>query len=67
MDFSAIVKTALKEKKITLTDFAKRMELSFQYTYKLVNKKEDKRWNEDSMKKACEILGLEIQFVSKSA
>jgi len=65
--FSNVVKKELKLKDISVAVFADKMHFSLQYTYNLINRKGDKRWNEDSMRKACEVLGIEIQFVSKSA
>lgn len=52
------------EKKISMTDFASQMECSYQYIWRLINRKHG-RWNEDTIKKACEILDLEVSFKEK--
>jgi len=65
MDFSKAVMTALEKQNISVSIFAKKMNFSIQHTYGLL--RNSKRWNEDSIQKACEILGLEIQFKNKSA
>jgi gp16 family phage-associated protein len=65
--FSTVVKKALKQGGISVSAFAKQMGFSDKYVYDLLSKRNKTRWNEDSINKACEILGIEIQFVSKSA
>jgi hypothetical protein len=65
--FSEVIKNELKTQEMSVATFANKMHFSLQYTYNLINRKGDKRWNEDSMQKACDVLGIEIQFVSKSA
>ncbi|SDD88261.1 helix-turn-helix domain-containing protein [Sporomusa acidovorans] len=64
-DFSEIVKKELKLQGISIQDFAGKLGFSLQYTYNLINRKGNKRWNEDSIQKACEVLRLEIKFASK--
>lgn len=66
-DFSEMVKDELKRQKKSISYFAKKMGFSVQYTYNLINRKGNKRWNEDSMQKACNILNVRIQYVNKSA
>lgn len=65
-DFSDVVMDELYKKRMSIAIFAQEMKISYQYMWRLLKKKNG-RWNEDSMRKACEILGIEIQFVSKSA
>lgn len=65
--FSNIVKKRLKERDISVGEFAVKMGFSDKYVYDLLSKRNGSRWNEDSILKACEILGIEIKFVSKSA
>jgi hypothetical protein len=66
-NFSEVVKNELKKQGKSVATFAEEMGFSLQYTYNLINRKGDKRWNEDSIQKACEVLDIAIQFVSKSA
>ena len=65
-DFSDVVMDELYKRKKTIAAFAGEMKVSYQYMWRLLKKRKG-RWNEDSMKKACETLGIEIKFVSKSA
>lgn len=66
-NFSEVIKRELKLQDMSVGVFAEKMHFSLQYTYNLINRKGDKRWNEDSVQKACEVLGIEIKFISKSA
>lgn len=65
-NFSEVIRNELMRQKMSVATFAKKMEFSIQYTYNLINRKGDKRWNEDSMQRACEVLGIEIKFDKKS-
>lgn len=58
MGFSAKVKSALEQKGINASELARKTGYSPQYMHELL--KGDKRWNEDSMVKVCNALGLEI-------
>ncbi|CVK18512.1 hypothetical protein [Sporomusa sphaeroides] len=66
-DFCEVVKNELKSQGMNVSTFADKMGFSLQYTYNLINRKGDKRWNEDSIQRACEILEIKIQFIGKSA
>ncbi|MCM0758059.1 hypothetical protein M7775_05645 [Sporomusa sphaeroides DSM 2875] len=65
--FSEAVKTELKKQDIDVPTFAEQMGFSIQYIYDLFSGRNGRRWNANSIDKACEILGIEIKFVSKSA
>jgi len=65
--FSEVVKTILKTINMDIPTFAEKMGFSPQYIYDLLSGRNGRRWNEDSMRKACEILKIEIQFISKTA
>lgn len=60
MEFSKTIILALKNKKISVADFASEMNFSLQHTYGLL--RNSKRWNEDSINKACDVLGLRIEI-----
>lgn len=64
--FSDVVADELRRKKKSISTFAREMEVSYQYVWRLVKKKKG-RWNETTINRACEILGIEIKFISKSA
>lgn len=66
-NFSEVVKSELTRQEKSVAEFASEMGFSLQYTYNLINRKGDKRWNEDSIQRACEILKIEVQFVSRPA
>jgi hypothetical protein len=63
--FSDVVKAELITQKLSVVIFAEKLGFTMQYTYNLINKKGKKRWNEDSMQRACEVLGIEVKFISK--
>jgi hypothetical protein len=63
MGFSKEVTTVLDQQHISVANFATRMGFSIQHTYGLL--RNSKRWNEDSINKACKILGLKIEFKSE--
>jgi len=67
VNFSKVVKENLALQEKSIVWLSEKMGCSYQYLWKLVNEKENKRWNEDSIQKACEILGIEIQFKNRSA
>jgi len=60
-NFSTVVKAELVGK-MTVSEFALKMEKSPQYIYDIFAKRNGCRWNQDLIDKACEILGLEVQF-----
>ena len=61
MKFSLIVKKELNSRKKSVSWFANKIGLSVPYVYKLLDSNTDKRWNEDSINKACDVLGLKIE------
>ncbi len=65
--FSEVVKAELKKQEIDVPSFAEQMGFSTQYIYDLFSGRNGRRWNANSIDKACEILGIEIKFISKSA
>ena len=58
MNFSAIVRKYMKEQKLKVSDLAKSMGYSYQYISDLLSG--NRRWNETTMNKACEVLGIRI-------
>ncbi len=66
-DFSEIVKAEMEKQKMSVCDFSLKMGFSDKYVYDLLKGRNGSRWNSDSILKACEILGIKIQFVTKSA
>lgn len=64
MSFSIKVKHALIDMNMKPSDLARRTGYSAMYIHNLLNGK--RRWNEESMEKVCNVLGLEIQIISKS-
>lgn len=65
--FSEVVKAELKKQGMEVSIFAEKMDFSIQYVYDLLSGRNGRRWNADSIEKACEILDLEVKFVSKPA
>ncbi|WP_312337171.1 helix-turn-helix domain-containing protein [Anaerospora hongkongensis] len=65
--FSEVVKAELKKQGMDVSTFAEKMGFSTQYIYDLLSGRNGRRWNADSIEKACEILDIEVKFVSKSA
>jgi len=63
MDFSKVVKHALIEQNLKPTDLARMTGYTPQHIYDLL--RGDRRWNEVTMKKACEALGIEIKYIPK--
>lgn len=64
MKFSKTVAAQLKKKKVPVSKFAGLMGFSVQHAYSLI--RGEKRWNEDSINKACSILGLEIKVENRT-
>lgn len=64
-NFSEIVKKTLANKKIDIQSFAVEMGFSVQYIYDLLSGRNGRRWNSDSMNKACSVLGIEVRFFDK--
>lgn len=65
MKFSRVVREKLRENDVSVAVFASKLGFSYQYVYDLLNGRGGRRWNEDSMNKACEILDLELSFKEK--
>jgi hypothetical protein len=61
--FSAIVIEQLELQGVSIPKFAREIKLSATYTYKLLNGV--KRWNADTMSRACTVLGLDVEFNKK--
>jgi transcriptional regulator with XRE-family HTH domain len=60
MGFSDMIRSVLKQKGITITDLAKKMGYTVQYVSDLL--KGDRRWNETTMNKACDVLSIEVAY-----
>ena len=60
MDFSKIVKEILKQRDMTVTELANKMGYCVQYVSDLLSGR--RRWNETTMKKACEVLGIKVNY-----
>ncbi len=65
MNFSKAVSDQLYIRKMTISELANGMGYSVAHISDLLAG--NRRWNETTIDKACEILGIEIKFVSKSA
>lgn len=63
--FSKVVKVALKTNKMSVTQLAQTINLSVPYIYNLL--KGDKRWNEPTMYKVSDVLGISIEFKVKAS
>ena len=64
-EFNGTVLEELKKNNISKSVFAKKMDLSIPYIYDLFKRRDNRRWNEDTINKACEVLGLEIEVKNK--
>lgn len=60
MDFNTIIKEKLEQKNWKITDLARFSGISYPYLVDLI--KGRRRWNEDTMEKACKALGIAIEF-----
>jgi transcriptional regulator with XRE-family HTH domain len=60
MEFSLIVKEKLAQRNLKIPEFARLSGISYPYLIDLL--KGRRRWNEDTIKKACAALGMEINF-----
>jgi len=63
MEFSSVVIERLKDLNMTKSELAKKMGYSSNYISDLLAR--ERRWNETTTSKACEILGLEVKYVNK--
>lgn len=64
MNFSEIIKNKLNEENIKITDLAKKTGYSVQYMSDLIAGK--RRWNESTITKVSDVLGIKIEFNTKS-
>lgn len=62
--FAKAVKHALVDANMNMSDLARKTGYSIMYINNLLNGR--RRWNEESMLKVCDVLGLEIIVVPKS-
>lgn len=60
MNFSEAVKVAMSKTGIKRAELAKATGYSYQYILDLLAG--ERRWNEDSINKVCDALGIEIQI-----
>jgi transcriptional regulator with XRE-family HTH domain len=60
VNFSEIVKNVLKQRNDTITMLAEQMGYSVQYVSDLLSGR--RRWNETTMNKACEVLGIKVNY-----
>lgn len=63
MDFSSAVRHRLVDQRLNPSELARMSGHSPQYIHNLLNG--NRRWNEDSMRKVCDTLGLELKIVLK--
>lgn len=61
MNFSAIAKQKLVEKNMKPSSLARQMNYSPQYVLDLLAG--HRRWNETTMSRACEALGIRVMFI----
>ena len=60
MNFSEIVKSKLNEENIKITYLAKKTGYSVQYMSDLIAGK--RRWNEKTITKVSDVLGIKVEF-----
>lgn len=63
MNFSEVVKNALAVKGIKNSELARSTGYSPQYISDLISG--DRRWNEESINKVCEVLEIKVTFEQK--
>lgn len=63
MDFSNVVRHRLVDHKINPSELARMTGHSPQYIHNLLNG--NRRWNEESMQKVCDTLGLEMIVIPR--
>ncbi|MUG24739.1 helix-turn-helix domain-containing protein [Paenibacillus macerans] len=64
MNLSNSIKKAMNEQGVTPTEVAKQTGYTPQYLHSLLDG--NRRWNETTLSKACDVLGLEIKLVPKT-
>lgn len=65
MKFSEEIKTTLKSKDLTPSDLARMTGYTPQYIHDLLGG--NRRWNEVTLGKTCDALGLEIKIIPKKS
>lgn len=60
MNFTEIVKSAMKNKGLNTADVARGSGYSYQHIYDLLAG--ERRWNEESINRVSEVLGIQISF-----
>lgn len=60
MNFTTVVKKAMEQTNVKTADIARATGYSYQHIYDLLAGQ--RRWNEESMDRVCEALGIEINF-----
>jgi predicted transcriptional regulator len=63
VDFSKSIGKVLNQQNITPSDLARMTGYSAQYILDVM--KGNRRWNETTLTKTCDVLGLEIKLVPK--
>jgi transcriptional regulator with XRE-family HTH domain len=63
MNFSEVIKNILKSRNLRISDLARMTGYTPQYMYDLLAG--NRRWNETTINKTCEALGIEILIVPK--
>ena len=63
MGFSKTVKHALVDADMNPSELARKTGYSAMYIHNLLNGR--RRWNEESMQKVCDVLGLEFRITPK--
>jgi transcriptional regulator with XRE-family HTH domain len=63
MNFSEVIKNILKSRDLRISDLARMTGYTPQYMYDLLAG--NRRWNETTINKTCEALGIEILIVPK--
>ncbi|MEB3752526.1 helix-turn-helix transcriptional regulator [Geobacillus sp. FSL W8-0032] len=61
MNFSEVVRNVLEDKNLRISDLARMTGYTPQYMYDLLAG--NRRWNETTINKTCEALGIEIIVV----
>jgi len=62
MDFSKVVKNQMDEANLKKSELARRTGYSYQYISDLLAG--NRRWNETTITKVSEVLGIKIKFVT---
>ncbi|MEK4236499.1 helix-turn-helix domain-containing protein [Paenibacillus sp. FSL H7-0714] len=60
MDFTSTVKNILSQNGMKNAELARQAGYSSQHIHDLLSG--DRRWNEDSMNKVCDVLGIKVNY-----